>query len=60
MLVKFKKSHPKFAYFVGDVADVSQEKIVKHNLIEDGFAIPHVEFDDEKVEKDKKAKSDAT
>lgn len=46
--VKFNKSHPAFAYFKGDIANLSAEKIAKHGLLEKGFvmSLPDDEEDD--------------
>ncbi len=37
--VKFNKSHPKLAYFKGDVAKISAETVSKLKLLEQGFVI---------------------
>lgn len=37
MKVKFIKSHPKFAYFAGDVADITDKK---HLEMLNGFVVP--------------------
>lgn len=37
MEVTFIKAHPKFAYHAGETGDISEEKIEKYDLIEEGF-----------------------
>ena len=40
MWVKFKKGHPAYGYFVGDVAEIKDEEIESIGLNEKGFTIP--------------------
>ena len=40
MWVKFKKGHPAFSYFVGDVADISDEAVEHYGLNENGYTVP--------------------
>ena len=63
MWVKFKKGHPKFAYFVGDVADISKTDVDEYKLL-DGYVINADEseinaakkaIEDEKTQKAKEA-----
>jgi hypothetical protein len=52
MKIKFKKPAQGFAYFEGDVADISPEAAAK--LVDDGFAIivPETEGDDNELPED--------